>query len=391
MNEHHIHDLFRQYFDHSLTKDQLNTLIQAMDNLSEEDFLLLMEALQPEDTGVVLDLYAFKEKLIFQRVKVALEEDRQVRPIDRHITRKVVLALATAAAAVALIFYFFPFTRDKKALQSDHLMVNDVILPQNIGIIVSSSGGKKEEIHSDKSRTYHDLGLEVRVDENNEVVFRSKPVPGREREEITFSNPKGATAKLVLSDSSIVYLNSNSTIRYPSTFAAQKRHVHIQGEAYFSVKHDKSRPFTVAGGGQQIQVLGTEFNVNCYTPNHVITSLITGKVQIDYRDQHAALRPGEQAFYDLAKNNFTVQKSNNSEVLAWKNGRFSFTEDNIHQVLDKLNDWYQIDGSDVRYQSNDRFSGSIKRTEKLSDVLRQLEKISSYKFKIENRRVIVMK
>lgn len=143
MNEHHIHDLFRQYFDHTLTKDQLNTLIQAMDKLSEEDFLLLMEEVQPEDTAVALDLYAFKEKLIFQRVKVALEEDRKVRPIGRRITRKVVIALATAAAAVSLIFYFFPFTLDKKELQSDQLVVNDVILPQNIGIIVSSSGGKK--------------------------------------------------------------------------------------------------------------------------------------------------------------------------------------------------------------------------------------------------------
>lgn len=116
MNEHHIHDLFRQYFDHTLTKDQLNTLIQAMDKLSEEDFLLLMEEVQPEDTAVALDLYAFKEKLIFQRVKVALEEDRKVRPIGRRITRKVVIALATAAAAVSLIFYFFPFTLDKKRI-----------------------------------------------------------------------------------------------------------------------------------------------------------------------------------------------------------------------------------------------------------------------------------
>src|SRR5690606_4050789 len=115
------------------------------------------------------------------------------------------------------------------------------------------------------------------------------------------TTPKGGMYQITLADSSKIWLNAASTLKYPSRFHTKERVVELQGEAYFIVAEDKKRPFKVISNGQQIEVLGTEFNVSAYDDEpDVKTTLVAGAVSIAPTAHHrslAVLQPGEQASF----------------------------------------------------------------------------------------------
>jgi ferric-dicitrate binding protein FerR (iron transport regulator) len=121
-----------------------------------------------------------------------------------------------------------------------------------------------------------------------------------------------------------------------------------------------------------------------------LTTLIKGKVAVSAGQNQQILSPGMQAQTDLRTKQIVLQEADLKEVLAWRDGFFRFSEDNIETVLRKVSEWYDIKEIKVQSSSRDTFTGMIKRTKKLSDLFGQLEKISNYKFKIQDGRVLVM-
>ncbi len=178
---------------------------------------------------------------------------------------------------------------------------------------------------------------------------------------------------------------------YPTHFDEHTRTVFLDGEAYFDVTHDSRKPFIVQTKQTQVKVLGTQFNIaSDLSKTKVLTTLIKGKVAVSAGHNQQILSPGMQAQTNLHTKQISVQEADLKEVLAWRDGFFRFTEDNIETVLQKVGEWYDIKEVKVNSSSTDKFTGMIKRTKKLSDLLRQLEKISNYKFKIQDGRVLVM-
>src|SRR5690606_36845199 len=120
-----------------------------------------------------------------------------------------------------------------------------------------------------------------------------------EKEIITLvlTTPKGGTYQITLTDGTKVWLNAATTLRYPSRFGSGERVVEIDGEAYFSVTKDVQRPFKVVSHGQQVEVLGTEFNVSAYADEiDVKTTLVAGRVELKVNGsgERMALVPSEQ-------------------------------------------------------------------------------------------------
>lgn len=152
------------------------------------------------------------------------------------------------------------------------------------------------------------------------------------------------------------------------------------------------KPFVVSAGDTKIEVVGTKFNVATnLEPSKTITTLVSGEVNVNVQNKNTLLKPGRQSITAQGSDQIQIKEVNLREVMAWKEGYFRFMNDDIETVLNKIKTWYDIQGYEIGKTTSDRFTGAIKRTRKLSELLSQLETISDYTFKIKEGRVYVMK
>ncbi|GAA4311892.1 DUF4974 domain-containing protein [Mucilaginibacter gynuensis] len=190
-----------------------------------------------------------------------------------------------------------------------------------------------------------------------------------------FSTPKGGQYQVVLPDGTTVLLNAASSLTYPSAFTGNQRLVTLTGEAYFEVTKNKAMPFRVKTGLQTVEVLGTHFNINAYPDESVITTtLAEGSVKVSVPYQSVIIIPGQQAVAGktavatIAKHTIDLDKE-----LAWKNGVFSFENDDIRSVMRQIARWYDVNVAYEGVFPADGFNGEISRDSKLSEVIKILE------------------
>lgn len=178
--------------------------------------------------------------------------------------------------------------------------------------------------------------------------------------------PRGGFYSVCLEDGTVVTLNADSELTYPSVFDARSREVSLRGEAFFEVAHDASRPFFVQVDGYRIQVLGTRFNVSAYgdEPRHH-TTLVEGSVRIldassETVCREILLHPGEQFSREVSTSRSTVSRVDTRRYTAWMDGEFVFDNTPLADVLRTVSRWY-----DFRYEITDpalekyTFSGQI--------------------------------
>ena len=153
--------------------------------------------------------------------------------------------------------------------------------------------------------------------------------------------PAGQRACITLQDGTIVWLNAQSTLIYPSHFYGKERIVSITGEAFFEVSKDKEKPFIVTAQDAKIRVLGTKFNVYSYPDTKQIkTSLIEGAVQVFYKSKQVILRPNEESIAQDGK--LTVGNIKNPDMLLWRNGIYSFNNERLVEIVRKLELYYDV-------------------------------------------------
>ena len=218
-------------------------------------------------------------------------------------------------------------------------------------------------------------------------------------DDVVVSTPRGGQYQVKLPDGTIAFLNAASSLTFPTSFTGKERRVVLTGEAYFSVVHNEKIPFRVQTKGQVVEDIGTAFNISAYTEENTIkTTLIEGsaKVSIPYPGgvgggtREVILTPGKQS--TLLGQILQVTQVDSFEAIAWKDGYFYFNHENLESIMNKIARWY-----DVSVQYNDPelkqqiFSGSVSRFKTASQVLDKLELTEAVTFKIEGRRIIVMK
>ncbi|SMD17800.1 FecR family protein [Pedobacter nyackensis] len=168
--------------------------------------------------------------------------------------------------------------------------------------------------------------------------------------EITKTTRRGEKLKLLLPDSSVVYLNAMSKLSFPKRFEpGKKREIKLEGEAFFEVKHDSNRPFIVHSGALQTRVLGTSFNINAYADNKTYSvSVRTGKVGVSEvnksgQKQLSLLLPGKHLVYNLASKKYTIATRRATEFNSWTTNRFIFKNETLGNILASLKRSYPVD------------------------------------------------
>ncbi|MDE5422720.1 DUF4974 domain-containing protein [Ancylomarina sp. DW003] len=209
----------------------------------------------------------------------------------------------------------------------------------------------------------------------------------------TVKVPIGGEYQLTLADGTKVWLNSDSQIKYPVQFNQEKRKVWIDGEVYFDVAHDKNKAFVVDVKDVEIEVLGTEFNIEAYhDQKSVTTTLVEGSVKLRKDSESVILEPNQQAIISEGEKQFAVNHVIARNYALWKDGIFFFEEASIENIMEKLERWY---GLKVFYMNpsvkEKRFSIEVKRYESIDKVLDILSRTNKVHFDVKSNAVTVRK
>lgn len=203
--------------------------------------------------------------------------------------------------------------------------------------------------------------------------------------------PASFTYHLILSDGTKVWMNAQSSLRFPVTFGRDERVVEASGEVYFEVQPDADRPFFVQTNGLKVAVTGTSFNVHHY-PNEAFAqiTLTEGQVQVHVAEKIYALTPGKQLHWDHQRNTLTTRTVNVDEFTSWREGTYIFKSRQLDEVLRVAERWF-----DVQFVVADEsvtssiYTGILIKDEQLEQFLARLENTSDYTFKREGRLVSV--
>lgn len=212
---------------------------------------------------------------------------------------------------------------------------------------------------------------------------------------IVLETPRGGEYRLTMTDGTEVCLNAGSRLEYPAVFDGKERRVKTTGEAYFKVAHDAGHPFIVETEGQEVKVLGTEFNINAYAADKIVTTLIRGSIAlkpVGSKGGELTLKAGDQAEYDKHNGTATLHSANTEVVSSWTRGKFVFEDQTLGQIMESLGRWY-----DFRYHfsspqlANTVFMGSVPRYGNFQNVLHILEMSGGIKFRVKGKNVEVLK
>ncbi len=286
-------------------------------------------------------------------------------------------SLASAAAILLFIgfgVYFFSLKDKVPETSSEIAKTTDVKPGGNKALLILADGS---EIILDDSRNgtlVNQGNVVISKSADGHLVYdASRAVSENDRETAfnTISTPRGGQYQVVLPDGSKVWLNSASSIYFPTAFNGSERNVTITGEAYFEVVKNQGKAFSVLANGITVKVLGTHFNVMAYSDESSLkTTLLEGSVRVVSGRSATLIKPGQEA--EVTNGNISVGSADTEEAMAWKNGYFYFKNTDIRSVMRQLSRWYDVD---VEYKGaipETVFSGKMYRNvnaSKLLDIL----------------------
>ncbi|MFH6990948.1 FecR family protein [Flavobacterium sp. FlaQc-48] len=377
MNETEILALLKQYRKGTLSHEDKDKL----------DSWYLHQA---STSNLQLSEHELQDSYELLKSKLPLQQETKVI----RIWPRVAVAASIALVLGTGLFYL---TKPKQPVIQVVEKPQEIAPGGNRGILTLSNG--KQIILADISAkdTIAKEGEEdevtIKMGANGVITYIINPNADASKDDAdsfnTLSTPTGGQYNIVLADGTKVYLNTVSSIKYPTQFNGNQRVVELEGEAYFEVAKNKNKPFIVKSGAQSIEVLGTHFNVHAYNNEPVIkTTLLEGSVAVTYKNQKAILKPGEQSNVADNLNKIKIKEVDTEATIAWKNGRFKFDNADLKTVMKQLERWY---GIKVEYRgdvSDVRFNGGTFMNKNLSEVLKVLE-LSNIKFKVEGKTIIV--
>lgn len=313
---------------HNLEEDE--ECLQACSDLAE-----IVIEMQKEQNLLAIDV----------RKELADFRNKHSKNDRRKNTRILWASVTGVAAAVAIILVLRAMMISSqpeiiKVFQANHiaqevtLQVNDEKEIKPLKEVVESLSSYSTAQLSSKEIDYSRALLQT---ETKEV--------GKQKVQIhRLSIPRGETFKVVLSEGTEVFLNSDSRLAYPTVFKGKERVVSLEGEAYFKVAKDAAHPFIVKSGNLQIRVLGTEFNVRSYSPTDVRVTLITGKVAVsDTCGVHSVEMVPGQSVQLSSDGTFAVNEVDIELFLYWKEGFFYFDDVALVDMMKEIGRWYNID------------------------------------------------
>lgn len=401
MEQERINDLIEKYIEgklagsehgelydllcHPENKMMVHMLVQRLNKMSEKPLAVDDEATTAAFRNIVgIDKPGYTNGI--------------VKPMSRS---RLIVRWAVAASAILFLAtgtYWWMQSQSKSSVKQQAKVQQDIPAGKNGAILTLADGSTVvlDSLHSGVIAQQN--GAQVML-KSGQLAYDASSSFSSELTYNTLNTPKGRQFQIVLPDGTKVWLNSASSLKFPTTFSGKTRKVELKGEAYFEVEKAVDKPFVlILANNAEVKVLGTSFNMNAYeNESKVKATLLDGSIKVTastssgVAGEAAVLKPHQQAQLSQAGNEIAVISNVDVEkVVAWKNGVFNFEGLGLTEVMKQLERWYDIE---VVYEGevpNIEFYGELSRNNSLGDVIAAL-KDSDVHFRREGRRLIVFK
>tara|TARA_R110002073_G_scaffold331683_1_gene516752 strand:- start:242 stop:1408 length:1167 start_codon:yes stop_codon:yes gene_type:complete len=377
-----IEKLIVKYITKSATSSDLDILSEWVNNpINKKVFkdyvqthYVIFYSMNNPDTKKVLDelmLTIKKEKSLVYRIKK--------QPIYKYAAAAVVVGIMVSA-------YLFKDNKFNNPVEITPIIVNNSI----------ESGTDKATLTlEDGSQVALEKGDSFQTQNANsngeELVYEAGSRKAKEIGYNYLTIPRGGQFFVKLADGTQVWLNSESQLKYPVAFLeGVDREVElVYGEAYFDVSPSsdhKGSKFRVFNQSQEIEVLGTEFNLKAYKDEtNIYTTLVEGKVAVNFENRIQQLLPNQQSNFNLNSNSITIKKVDVYSEISWKDGIFSFEDVSLEEIMKVLSRWYDIEvvfGNENL--KNEEFIGLLRKDQNIEKIISTIKGfgiIKEYEFK----------
>jgi ferric-dicitrate binding protein FerR (iron transport regulator) len=395
--------LLEKYLANSCSQEELDLLLASVSQNAGSDVLRsTLEACWEEVRGEKpipeVDAAALYQAILQREGASGRKRRLRRRRLARYRVVAIAAVLAIVTWGILLILRPGPSAPVKPVVAHSRFK-NDVQPGGNKAVLVLANGQSIVLDSANNGTLAMQGGMKVVKLNNGQLVYRAgKNDPESAPVFNTISTPRGGQYELVLQDGTRIWLNAESSIRFPTVFTGKDRSVELSGEAYFEVAPRASNPFKIymlnqpgtEKGRKEIDVLGTKFNVMAYEEEKMVkTTLLEGAIAIGDESGKDLMKPGQQAEWQQAGSGVKITDDADIDAaVAWKNGFFSFDRSDIRTIMRQLSRWYDLRVTYKDAGTEKTFWGGIQKDLPLSDVLRILEK-SGVEFSIDGKNVIV--
>ena len=372
--------------------------IQGMTDNAQEKELNEWRSVSPRHEELFQRMLSSEhvEKSISRFVKTEEEEERGWRQLQqkarsgRSVRKIKWFPYAAAIVLILSVGGVFYFSGDKEQTEILPIAKNEVQVPGSRAVLILPDGRKvdleNEVLRSDLAQSDSLLLVSARS-----LKYRDIDSPDTTEIFHTLEIPRGGEYLLALSDGTMIYLNSESTLSFPVKFQGKERKVYLTGEAYFKVAKNTEHPFVVTAGELEVLVTGTTFGVRAYKDEKDIqTTLESGQVTVKVEGKSVKLVPNKQVLFNKSTMGLEVRDVDVDLYLAWADGRLVYDNCPLEKILTDLGRWYNID---VFYSRDElrsyQFSLNMKKHEEFTQVLELIGKTGEVQFEIKDNTVIV--
>jgi transmembrane sensor len=354
----------------------------------------LLERINQEEGLVGENIHALLEDQLLLGLAAPGEKEMILQQIMERVqqprVRRMYWKSWVAAAAVFLFFCTGTYFWYQHYVGTSMLVAANKVIPGSDKAILTLANGAAVALDNTGSSVLqqgniaihqHNGQLKYTVNGTSKVISNN-----------TLTTPRGGQYNVILPDGTSVWLNSASSLQYPTAFTGKERVVTLTGQAYFEVAINAAQPFKVKVNGMEVQVLGTAFDIMAYADEQNInTTLVEGAVKVISPQANAVLKPGQQASLNNSLATLSVKTADVNKVMAWRNGLFIFNNTDLETIMREIARWYDVEIVNEAGNSSKLYGGSISRRKDLRNVLNLLEAGGNNHFKIEGRKVIILK
>jgi len=382
--------LIFKYLNNSLTEKESNELQRWL--REDKDNIKIFENIVGEWNLSQQYIDKTKKKIlsrVLSHNESAVKEPNFQKVISIATLRKISIAVAAVIALFIFNLYDFGF-EGKPTTVVDSF---ETIESGKSKATLTLDNGKKIDLLEDQNLNLESDGSKI-IGVRNSITYLQKKSNQAERKYNTLKTPRGGEFFLILSDSTKVWLNAESHIKYPVVFSSDKRTVELTGEAFFEVTPNPDKPFQVISGDQSIEVLGTSFNVTSYEDDaEIVTTLIEGKVNVNKRfgnKESIILAPNEQSKLNRETGEMKNTTVDPNQFTAWKSGKFYFRQQKLKDITKVLSRWYDIEIFFLDSKTeNKKFTGRFKRYENFDHVRSIIESTEEVTFIRKGKTIII--
>ena len=395
-----MQELFKKYLENKCSPDELKLLLKEFDIEDNEDLLrsLIIHELEAQQEIRSFSAAELTNHLTgtFTAIRTKLDSEKinVVAPVVPLMKRNWFRLAAAAVFVLAVIGAYLLVNQHPVELPvaNNQHQTNDILPGGNKAVLTLSNRSDINLENVSNGTIVKEGGTKISKLNDGQLVYNILEEKPTQVLYNTVTTPRGGQYQLLLSDGSKVWLNSASSIRFPVSFTGNIRRIEVTGEAYFEVAKDPFIPFKVdVDGKNEVEVLGTHFNINSYVDEGTIkTTLLEGSVKVTSlkTSESKLITPGQQAQLNT-NGQIAINKADPDKVIAWKNGYFNFDGADTRTVMQFVSRWYDVD---VVYEGEipqREFVGEIEKNLNLSQVLKILEK-NDLQFRLEGKKLVVL-